>query len=166
MIIKYRLYFIGAGLIVLGLWLRSCVKSPKPVITAPLPDTDVLRVGVKDRVITVQTDSGEDTQYVPDSGNVLVSVDKQGDVTINVKNKGLSFVPVFGINVNEKLDAAIGLQLAYWNRFELYGGVLAPHLAGFVAGGYRLDQLKLRNTSVYVSYSTTKDVGMGVLLRF
>lgn len=162
-------YFKGvlalAALLVLFLLLRGC-KKPQSVIDTPLKSEDVLHVGLEHGIISVQTDKETTSKYVPSDGRVDVTVDKKGVVTLDVKDKGLSFRPVIGPFISNRLSLAAGAQLAYWNRTELYGGVKYPVLAAFAAAGYRLDQLHLSNTSIYVAYTTSKELGAGLFLRF
>lgn len=161
-------YLLASVLAVTG-WLafRGC-KNPVPVLdmSKPLSQEDVLHVGIMDRVITVRTKTETESLYVPDKGSAKVSIDDKGNVTLDVKNKGFTLVPAVGLLVTSHIDGALGLQLGYWNRLELYGGLTAPRLSGFAGAGYRLDQLRLRNTSIYVAYTTRKEIGVGVMVQF
>lgn len=154
--------------LVLFLVVRSC-QRPGSLPASPgtlLSEDDRARITVDKHVIVVKTDEGATTKYVPNNGSATVSVSKKGSVTLAVTNKGFSFDPVIGVFGATHLEPTLGLQLGYWNRWETYVGVKGPYWGAWGGIGYRLDQLTLDNTSVYVGYSTTKEIGAGILVRF
>lgn len=166
--------YIGLGLLVLvlGLWIRGCLKDRQlPVsFNAPLPKNTAAQVVVTDRHIAVRTNNRAEATYVPDGGSATVTINKDNSFRLNVKDHGLTFRPVVGGMVSSKLRLSLGAQIGYWNRFEIYaGGAVAPKPlspVAFVALGYRLDQLHLRNTSIAIGYNTANEVSGLVLVRF
>ena len=151
------------------LFVKSCAKETPATqkVSTPLSNGEVLKVGVGDHKITVETQKDTITKYLPSEGQANVIVDKTGKVDVQIKEVGLTLRPVFGVMASSNLDLAMGWQVGYWNRYELYGGMTVPHLGVFGAIGYRLDQIKwLENTSAFVSYDTNRQIGAGLLWRF
>lgn len=170
MINKRVIYGLGViGLIVAGLFIRSCKSDhrlPQAFNTPLAPDT-VAQVIVSDRHIAVRTDKSTQATYIPDGGRVNVTINKTGVVQLDVQTAGFTFKPVVGGLITDRLRGALGVEVAYWNRLELYGGVGVPHAVGFVGLGYRLDQVKwLENTSLTVSFDTQKQIGFGLVVHF
>lgn len=163
---KYGL--IGAAVLVLILWLKGCFTPPlPPAFNQPLPTDTSSQIVVESRHIAIRTPTESRVGYVPESGSAVAEVKTNGTINLRINNKGFTVRPVIGFMVTDRLRLAGGLQVGYWNRFELYLGGAGPHIIGFVAGGYRLDQIKyLQNTSVYVAYTTDKYIGTGLMLRF
>jgi hypothetical protein len=159
--------FVTSVLLVVILNLRGCAKPPTAFDARPLPQDEVLQVQYKDNYIHVRTKEEVISEYVPSHGSADVKVNDKGEVQLDIKNKGFYFSPAIGVLVTSKLDAVIAAELGYWNRFELIAGVSAPRWAAFGGIGYRLDQIKyLKNTSVYVAYTSRKEVGAGLMVRF
>ena len=166
---KYLKYiFVIGGVLVAVLFVKSC-DGPEPVLDTQteLPTEDVLHVGFKNNVIEVKTATDSEVRYIPDAGSGILRVKRNGDIDIQVKSAGFTFTPILGLGVTRTADLDLGLQVAYWNRFELLIGGKVPHYAGFIGLGYRLDQIMfLQNTTIYVQYTTRREPGMGIAVRF
>ncbi len=155
-------YFVAVGLV--ALLLKSC-HGPQEIDIAELPATTDLHVAVQNRVVTVKAHSGTISGYVPDRGRADITVDDKGVVDLRVKSAGLTLQPVIGGFISVRPHIALGVQVAYWNRLEAYVGGAYP-LCAWAGIGYRLDALFLSNTSVYFTYTTQKEPGLGLLLQF
>jgi hypothetical protein len=164
--IPMTVFVLAIGLVIF-LNLKGCNGSPEPFDGAPMPQDEVLNVQVKDNFIHVRTKEETVSSYVPSHGSADVKVNDKGEVTVDVKNKGFYFSPAIGVLMTSKLDAVVAAELGYWNRFELVAGVSAPRWAAFGGIGYRLDQIRyLKNTSIYIAYTSRKEVGAGLMVRF
>lgn len=159
---KYLL--IVVPMLIAWLFIKSC-DGPEPDTDEPLGAAEELHVTVADRVVTVRTKTETQAMYVPDGGSANVSLSSDGTVDLRVASAGLNFRPVLGALITSRLNFAVGVQIAHWNRAEIYVGGVYP-LAAFIGAGYRLDQLKLNNTSVYLAYTTRKELGAGLMVRF
>lgn len=155
---------IGVGL----LFIRGCFKDHKaPSFMAPLTEETLAQIAMEDHHIAIRTHRDTQAAYVPDAGRVTANVDKEGKIILDVQNKGFTFKPVMGLMVSTDLRGALGAQVGYWNRFELYVGGGFPKPVAFVGFGYRLDQISfLQNTSLALTYDSKKQIGLVGLLRF
>ena len=161
--------YIVVGLIAVAAFIRGCVMDRKQPLsfTLPLQEETLSQTVVHNRHIAVRTHKELKTGYVPEGGSVVANVDKDGKIQLDIKNYGLTFRPVMGILVTDKLRLATGAQVGYWNRVELYVGGAGPKFVLYGGVGYRLDAFRwLQNTSVFVAYTSDKYIGSGVLLRF
>lgn len=167
-IIKYIPHIaIAIAVLMLVLGVRGCIKDRQiPSFDTPLTQDVLSQTLIQDRHIVVRTQKETKAAYVPDDGSAVASVDKEGHITLDVKSFGLSFRPELGMLVTDRLRGALGAQLGYWDRFEIHAGVAMPKFVAYGCLAYRLDQLKLRNTSIGVVYTTDKALGVAVLLKF
>lgn len=163
---------IGLGIVVVavlvGLW-RGCTKDHiQPVaFNVPLAPNTAAQVVVQKRHIAVRTEKETKGSYVPQGGQATVLIGKDRTVDLRVREAGLTLQPAAGAMFGEKVRGGIGLQLAYWNRFELYAGAAFPYPVGWAGLGYRLDAFDmLSNTSVFVGVDTQKFVNVGLLVHF
>ena len=167
----------SVGLIVAGLWLRGCddttvtQTSPndQPASVRPLGPEDQLHVSYRPNQIVVHTRTETKKAYVPTAGRASVTVRTDGTVSVDIKNKGLTFEPGLGVMLSDRAYFTVDAQVLYWNRFSAGVGLgitNGPRATGFISGAYRLDQLKLPNTSVYVAVTHDKKVGAGIRVRF
>lgn len=168
-----------ALLVIAILQIRACGR-PSPVVvrntpatlSPELPDNAQLEVNVThSRVIDVKSRVGnvvnERSEYVPQDGKAQVTLLNSGQTVINVKNKGFSFVPGMGVQLTDRPRIAADFQVFYWNRWEAYIGGAFPAPVGHIGIGYRLDQIKyLANTSLCVVYTTRRNVGAELRVRF
>lgn len=164
--VPMTVFVLAIGLVIF-LNLKGCNEPPEAFDGVPLSQDEILQVQVKDNFIHVRTKDEVISEYVPSHGKADVKVNDKGEVTVEVKNKGFYFSPAIGFLMTSKLDAVVAAELGYWNRFELIAGVSAPRWAAFGGVGYRLDQIRyLKNTSVYVAYTSRKEIGAGLMVRF
>ncbi len=165
--LKYGL--IGTLVIALGLFVRGCFtdgKAPK-LFSEPLDPAVHSQLVVSDRHVAIRTDKETKAGYVPSDGHVVITTDKEGKIEFDVKNKGFAVRPVVGLLVTDGVRGALGAQVGYWNRVELHAGLAYPSLIGYGGIGYRLDQFSwTRNTSLLVAYTTSKHIGVGLVVRF
>ena len=144
----YKIAAVVVGVIVLALGLRSCLsdKTMKPTILEPN----------KPLVIKPSDGSGHGT---------IVTKKPNGDVVIMPKTRGFSFDPGLYAGVG---GMGIGLEIAYWYRWNLLTGVqvypLVPN--AMVAIGYRLPYERLNNLSIYAGITARKEPTVGLFLRF
>lgn len=162
----FRTIAVFVALLLICLIYKGCKKEPLPLAKLPLPaDTEALLTLQADRILT-QTNKGLSAQYIPDTATTTITIKKDGTVVTHVQQAGMTFRPVIGPVVSDRLRLAGGVQFAYFNRFEAYAGLAGPPIAAWIGAGFRLDQIKLNNTSIFISYMTDRKVGIGLLLRF
>lgn len=135
-------------------------------VDIPLTDDEIARLALKPHHIAIKTREGVKAAYVPKSGHATVTIKKDGTTVLSVKNKGTSFELGLGAIYADKLRLSCDLQLIYWNRFSGHLGVgvgtYAPALVPYVAVGYRLDGIRLQNTSLILGYSARKTFVVGL----
>jgi hypothetical protein len=175
---KTRLFISGlvaAALLVLVLVIRGCINDRKPPesFKEPLATSTTAQVVINDRHVAVRTHKETKATYVPDDGEATIRVFEHGDIDLRVTSSGFTMRPVIGGMISTKLRLAAGAQLFYWNRFEVYGGLgvgfvnsKVSDCVAFGAIGYRLDQLKLRNTSLCIGYNSAQELITLLLWRF
>lgn len=173
---KLRLRIILSAVVVLvaALWLRGCVSTDQPIpkqefSRKPLASKDTFRVTSEPHQIIVDTHKGTVSKYVPEEGEAEVTVTDEGQISVTVKNKGLTHQLGIGALMADKPRLGFDYEFAYWNRFGYHLGLgvnNAPVVVGFAAVSYQLDQLHLKNTSLYVGYTTTKDIAVGLRVSF
>lgn len=166
-----RIGIVAIALGVLALAFNFFVKDqPSELLEEPLQETEASRVVVEDRKISVLSSKGTKAAYVPSSGHVVVSTKKDGQVDIHVKQAGLSLQAGFGGIFSDTARLSLDLQLAYWRRIGAHCGVAIsdahPAVVPFFAASYRLDQLRLSNTSLLVGVTTRKEPLLGLRLEF
>ena len=165
---RIKLGIVGILLLVVALTLRGCLTKPPlpPDISQPLPEDTAVLVHQHKDILTVKTPTNTVRRYVPQDGSVAVSVKKDGGIKINVKTKGWTAKPTIGLLVSDKVYGTVGLRVAYWNRFGLLvGGGWNGRGIGWLGASYSLDQLSLRNTDIYVGYTTRKQLAVGISVR-
>lgn len=145
------------GLMVMGLvtLLAKCSTQPKPLGKSPvvLLPNEAARLILSPHTLITVTPKGATTQYVPPDSTTTISVGKDGKVTTHVQTFGVTVKLGGGIGYADKLRFDLDLQLAYAGRFGGHIGCgfsKSPLLLPFVAGSYRLDQIKLPNTSLLI----------------
>ncbi len=160
-------------LIVCVLALKSCYDGifkdvPATESVDKLPEDTRIRVHLTPNQVTVQNKDRVVKKYLPTQGSVSVEVKEDGTTKVDIKNKGFTFEPQLGLLVQDRLYAHIGFRLAYWNRWGLVAGggaSLDRKAIGYVGASYMLDQIKLRNTSVFIAYTTKREMAVGVSVR-
>lgn len=159
--------FVSVALLVLVvLVVRGC-KAPQPPAkaTEPLQPNEIARVVVEPRRVAVTTKEGTKTQYVPAHGSVVASVDKTGAVSVAVKNKGFSHNVGIGGAYADRFRGVLDVEVLYWDRFGVCVGLGiadSPVVSPYLAAAYRLEQLKLDNTSLFVGMTAKKDFIIGL----
>jgi hypothetical protein len=152
-----------------AMWLWDLFR-PEPFVDEdePLQVHEAARIVVADRKVSALTSSGAKATYVPSSGHTVISVQKDGTTKMTVKNKGLSLQAGLGGVYADRLRLTADLQVGYWNRTSVHLGLAiadAPVVVPYVALGYRLDRIRLNNTSVIVGISARKDIVLGVRIE-
>lgn len=141
-------------------------EKPAELAEAPLAPQEASRVVVENRVVTVRTVTGIHALYVPSSGHAVISTKKDGDVKLDVKQTGVSLEAGFGGLYADCPRLTLDLQLAYWRRFGFHVGIAGadahPAILPYAALSYRLDQLRLANTSVVVGVTVRKEPLIGL----
>lgn len=159
---------LGAIIGIALLFVRGCFNDKTvPSFKLPLAEETLAQIAVDSHRIAIRTHTDTQAAYIPDAGGVTAEINREGRINLNVKNKGLTLKPVAGLMVTTSARGIVGVQVAYWNRCELYVGGGFPKPVAFVAAGFRLDQIKyLQNTSLAVAYTSSKELGLGILVRF
>jgi hypothetical protein len=161
-----------AGLFLLATLLLEFFHKDKPsdLVSAPLATTEASRIVVADHKISVLSKKGAQAAYVPSSGYAVVSTAKDGNVAISVKQTGFSLQAGLGGIYADCPRLTLDLQLAYWRRFGAHVGLgfanAHPTVVPFFAASYRLDGIRLSNTSLLVGVSVRKDPVVGVRIEF
>lgn len=157
-----------AGMLAIATLIAQFFLTEKPSELAeePLKSTEASRVVVEDRKISVLSSRGTKAAYVPSSGHAVVSTSKDGNVEIAVKQKGFSLQGGFGGIYSDAPRLALDVQWAYYRRFGFHcgiaGGDARPAIVPFFAVSYRLDQIRLSNTSLMVGVTTRKEPVIGL----
>lgn len=163
---------VGLGVILItvaAVFIRACNKDGTPPVAfnVPLDPDTTAQVVVQERHIALRTSKDTKAAYIPDGGEAIGTIQKDGSVNLSVQSAGFTFKPVAGLLFGEQPRGALGVEFAYWNRLELYGGMVFPKPVGFGGLGYRLDQIKwLSNTSAFIGMDTQKFINVGLLTRF
>lgn len=157
-----------AGMLAIAVLIANFFLSEEPseLTEEPLTATEASRVVVEDRKISVLSKKGTKAAYVPSSGHAVVSTSKDGDVKISVKQAGFSLQSGLGGSYADTGRFTLDLQIAYWRRIGFHAGVgfadAHPAAVPFFAVSYKLDQLRLTNTSLFVGVTTRKEPVFGV----
>jgi hypothetical protein len=141
-------------------------NEPPARIDEPLKEGEASRIVVEDKKVTVLSKKGVKAAYVPSSGRVIISTEKDGDTTLTVKDKGFALQAGFGGVYADVPRLTLDVQFAYYRRFGFHLGAAGsnarPAITPYAAVSYRLDQLRLANTSVVVGMTTRKDPLIGI----
>jgi hypothetical protein len=162
------------GLLVVGilgciLGLQRCnkptvIKGPAQITTAG-GDGDVLIVKHKssDGKVT------EEKIYQPDPGSTVITTDRNGNVTVKVRQFGVGFEPGIGVGFSTKPRLALDGRFVYFKRFGFHAGLgLSLEKSDYKVGSKLLDVvdpymgvsyvpwLRYSNTSVVVSCTVDK----------
>ncbi len=171
MSLKARAVYLSTALVVVLLLALSCRREvmPPTQATAPLKPDETTRVVIQKNHAFVITKKGTHGTYLPPSGTVTTSVKKDGRVEVTIKNKGFDPQVGGGMIYADTFRASLDTQLWYWGRISTHAGLgigKAPVLIPFAAVGYRLDQLRLANSSVGVGLSVRKDLVLMFRVEF
>lgn len=166
--------FILAILLVVGLlvvrdWWQELTLAGEDIPATVLRDDETIKLHVNDRRVTVATKKGVSGTYVPSSGHATVTVKKDGSTDVAVKKAGMSWQLGGGIVYADRLRLGVDFQFAYWNRFGGHVGIAfadKPVAIPFVGVSYRLDQLRLSNTSLLVGITPRKEWIGGIRWEF
>jgi hypothetical protein len=154
----------------LFLWVKDFFGPSVPQGPVTLEEGEETRVTVAHNVVTATTKQGTIKKYLPSAGSATVSVKEDGVVTLETKNKGASLQLGGGIGYDNQPRITLDLQTLYWNRLGGHLGLgfgrVQPIVVPFVAASYRLDQLRLDNSSVMVGITLNKDPFVGVRWEF
>lgn len=165
--IKYGLGLIVALVTFLGIRACNTDRLLPVAFNTPLAPNTAAQIVIQNRHVAVRTDKETKAAYVPDGGLVTATIQKTGVVQLSVQAAAFTFQPVAGVLMSDRPRGALGAELAYWNRLELYGGLGLPSPVGFVGIGYRLDMVRwFENTSVVVIFDSHKQIGFGAVLHF
>ncbi len=154
---------IGLGVLLFEFFHKD---KPSELTDEPLKPAEASRVVVQDRKVSVLSSKGAKAAYVPSSGFAVVSTAKDGDVHITVKQTGFSIQAGLGGAYADCPRLTLDLQLGYWRRFAFHVGIggapARPAVVPFVAASYRLDAIRLSNTSIMAGITMRKDPVIGV----
>jgi hypothetical protein len=159
--------FIAACLGVAILIFNFFVKDrPSDLLEEPLQETEASRVVIEDRKISVLSRKGTKAAYVPSSGHVVVSTKKDGQVDIKVKQAGFSLQAGLGGVYADTGRLTLDLQCAYYRRIGFHLGVgfadARPTVSPYAAVSYRLDAIRLANTSLVAGMTFRKEPLIGI----
>lgn len=147
-----------------GLTVDDLAKTLAPDDKAKTVITGDTVVSVSRRPGTKEVEGKE--RYLPIEGKTEITVKENGEVTVNVRNKGFCFRPAIGYaSFGGNFSPVFDVGLAYWNR---YGAVVGTGIErGTFARPYAGVKYQIiRNTGVFVGYSIAKDIVAGVRLTF
>jgi hypothetical protein len=165
-------------LLISGLWLYDLYQGfnakPQPVTVddvAPLNPWEQARVVVQRNTVAVRTSSGSvKVAYVPPSGNAVVTVKKDGTIDLRVKSKGFDLQLGGGYVYDGHSRVCLDVSAFYWNRTTLHIGLgigpVSPAVVPYVGVGYKLDRLRLDNTSLITGVTLRKQFLVGVVVQF
>lgn len=145
------------------------IEDPTQDLQTVLDSNTSARVVIKDRTISVKTDKDTKASYVPSSGHAVVEVHKDDSVDIHVKDKGFDLQLGGGFYYADRFRVGLDTQVFYWNRFSGHVGVgfgSSPVIVPFGLIAYKLDRLRLANTSVGIGYALNKYWVCGLRFEF
>lgn len=156
------------GTLVAILFVKGCHKDslPPTAFNTPLSPNATAQVVISDRHIAARTANQVKATYVPDGGTASVTFQKDGSVKLDVRDAGFTLRPTLGVMFTEIVRVTAGAQVFYWDRIELHTGLGYPKWCAWGGVFYRLDQLNLDNTSLGVSFTTRKEIGLNLIVRF
>jgi hypothetical protein len=173
-LLKHLPKYFQLGLLALCLFFvwdmyKDFFHSPSTTTVAtdaPLTDEELARLALKPHHVAIRDKDGVKAAYVPKSGHATVTIKKDGTTVLSVKNKGTSFELGLGFIYADRLRLSADVQLLYWNRFSAHVGIgagdYAPALVPYAAIGFRLDSIRLQNTSLILGYSARKTFVVGL----
>lgn len=125
-----------------------------------------------DRIIVLQKAGEEPKQYVGVRKAKITKFD-DGEVKVNVKNKGLGLEPGVAIGVGDGLRLGLDVKWAYWRRWGLLLGATIPvnerrldRVRGHIGLGYDIPNRWLSSTSFWGGLDSNKTPIMGIRARF
>jgi len=125
-----------------------------------------------DRIIVIQKKGEEPKQYTGVKKAKLTKFD-DGEVKVDVKDKGLGLEPGFVMAVGDGLRLGLDVEYAYWKRWGLLGGATYPvngrsldRLRGHLGLSYDIPNRWFSSTSVWGGVDTNKAPIMGLRTRF
>lgn len=165
--LHWKGFSIGAGVIALCFYVRSCTKAQEEIKNSPLPVDVVARITVDPdhHHLHIQQRVGKpiDT-YLPDRQSTF-DVRSDGKVKVSSPQWGLEHKFFFGVGMSDHFRIAAGIDGIYFKRFDLGLGV-ADRIGNytpviFVKTSYCLyDNLQLG-----VTYDNMRRVGMSFTVR-
>ena len=140
----------------------STVKGPAQLTTSG---------GDGDTIVISQPGKAPIKIYQPDPKSTVITTDKNGNVTVKVRQFGVGFEPGIGLGYSTKTRFALDARLVYYKRFgfnmglglatdpESYG-VHKPVLSMVTpyAGISYVPWLRFSNTSIVASYTLDNHV--------
>lgn len=125
-----------------------------------------------DRIIVIQKAGEKPKQYTGVKRAKITKFD-DGEIEVNVKNKGLGLEPGFTVAVGDGLRLGLDVEYAYWKRWGLLGGVTVPvtrrslnEVRGHLGVSYDIPNRWLSSTSVWGGLDTSKTPLLGLRTKF
>lgn len=176
---REQLGILIVGILGCTLGLQRCnkatvIKGPAQITTAG-GDGDVLVIQHKDPNGKVTTER----IYQPDPKSTTITTDKNGNVTVHVRQFGVGFEPGIGIGYSTKVRLALDARFVYYKRFGFHGGLgfsldktdyqtrakLLDIVNPYVGVSY-VPWLRYSNTSLVASYTMDKHAFIFARWRF
>ena len=173
----------NVGLLIVGilgctLGLQRCNKptvTKGPAQITQKDDGNVLTIQTKDKTGKVTTKQ----VYEPDPDSTVITTDKNGNVSVHVRQFGVGFEPGLGVGYSDKLRIALDARVVYFKCASIHAGLgiaadpqayksqtsLLNLVDPYVGVGY-VPYLRFSNTSIVGSYTATKHVFVFVRFKF
>jgi hypothetical protein len=171
MIERIKKYGVVALIVALVLvFVARCSTQPKPLPPAAhvLAPNEAERLIIQDHKLITVTPKGSTVQYVPPEGTTTISIDKKGKATVHVQAAGFTHHLGGGIIYADRLRGTLDIEGYFLARFGAHIGIgiaNGPVLMPYAALSYRLDQVKLPNTSLVLA-RTLNYWGVGLRVAF
>lgn len=131
-----------------------------------------------DTIVVKQKGKPDFTEFQPDPKSTVITTDKQGHVTVKVRQFGVGTDLGVGIGFSDRARVALDDRFAYFKRFGANVGLgfsldkkdySKGHLLDIVdpyVGISAVPTTRLPNTSVVVSYTASKHAFIFMRVRF
>lgn len=125
-----------------------------------------------EHIIVIQKAGEQPVEYVGVKKAKLTKFD-DGEVELDVKNKGLGLEPGFVLTAGDGLRLGLDVEYAYWKRWGLLAGFTYPvqgrsldRMRGHLGLSYDLPSRWLSNSSVWGGIDTGKNPALGFRTKF
>lgn len=167
---EITIIIISALLIGIGgcLLLKHAKKIDTSIKSTVLPTNDKEKIIINpdNHTIEVIKPGSDKKTYLPDHP-VSITEDKNGNLTIQERTWGFEHNPYAGLGFSNGFRAHVGVDWFYFHKFDSGIGLMTDcqHL-NKTAADLNLSYNFYHNTSLAVSYSSSKMAGVFLKIRF
>lgn len=174
-VLAFALLFVIAGIKVDN-WFRAKFHKNQVPVVSVIKSVPTLKPDEREQVlvnnlthqVTIVTDKG--VTQVSGVRRTLISVKKDGNVAVTIKDKGLTLEPGLSVSVTDHGPrAGFDFGVAYYKRLDLIVGVgfnnKLADTRGYLAVGYTPKTAWLSNVDFFAGITTEKTPIVGVRVR-